>query len=102
MKTIFTVHGMSDVFMCKGYLGLHRTYGWYSKAKDAQKSVKENKGDLYECAYRYIIIEEVKEGVWAGAFKGREWWYEWNRKEKKYVPIEKPEELCNVTCFAMG
>jgi hypothetical protein len=94
-KTIFTVCGMENFKVNS----LHRTFGWYSKPSLALDAVKKNNCDLYECAYQYIVVEEVKEGVFGLAIK--EWWHKWDKKEKKFLPISKPKETNGIINWSM-
>jgi len=108
MTSIFTVHGMSSISFYDEKLDIRkrkkllkesyrRTFGWYSKLKDAKRTVKINRGDLYECSYKYIVIEEFPEGVWSCGKK--EWWYEWDGK--KFCSIKKPDFIMNTINWGM-
>ena len=99
-KTIFTVCAVSG--FDRNELGLKRTYGWYTKLKDAYKDVIANRGDLWESSYDYIVIEEVKEGVWGMAIK--EWWFKWNWQDSKkgFHPIRKPKETKGTINWSIG
>jgi hypothetical protein len=72
----------------------HRTWGWYSKLKDAQECVNLNSCDIYEGEYNYAVIEEISEGVLQGGEIPKEWWYKWEGdwETGKYKPCEKPKE----------
>ena len=109
-KTIFTVCGIEGFMPSRGNRTrkqysklppkLQRTFGWYSNLKDACKDVKNNMGELWEYAYDYIVIEEVKEGVWGMAIK--EWWFKWNRKKKAFFSIRKPKETISIVNWGIG
>jgi hypothetical protein len=78
-----------------------RTFGWFPDLKKAQKRVLEDDGnDIYEHWYTYAVIEEFPSGILA--LRKNEWWYKWNRKQKKYCPIKKPKVISNVWDWGMN
>jgi len=95
-KTIFCVCGMENF----RYPSKRRTYGWYSKFGKAIEAVQDNRGELWEYCYDYIVVEEVKEGVWGLAVK--EWWFKWNRRSKKYRSINKPNATKGTVNWSIG
>lgn len=97
-KLIYTVTGYEHVRLNASCP--HRCFGWKSTLQAAKKAVKENKCDLHECLYDYIVIEAMKEGIFPRC--EREWWYKWDRDCDKFLPIEKPESLKSIVNFAIG
>lgn len=95
-ETIFTICGIEKF----KHPSLKRIFGWHSKLSKAIGAVTENKSDLYECAYKYIVIEEVKEGVFGMACK--EWWFKWDYKKEKFLSIPKPKETNNIVNWGIG
>lgn len=95
-KTIFTVCGMEN-FKANS---LNATFGWYSKLSLALDAVKKNDCDFHEAVYQYIVVEEVKEGDFGMAIK--EWWFKWDKKEKKFLPISKPKETLGTINWGIG
>jgi hypothetical protein len=78
-----------------------RCVGYYPYLSDATQCILENWGDIYENGhYTHAVIEEVKPGIYA--FPRREWWYKWEKEERGYMPIDKPEGLKYSVCFGIG
>jgi hypothetical protein len=84
----------------------HRTrcWGWYPKKEDAFAAVKMNAGDMHECEYTHIVIEEVPAGVppYSEAIQ----WFRYI-KNKKYtsghwVKCKKPEWAGGVINYSLG
>ena len=73
---------------------------WFSKLKDAKLTIEINDLDLHECYYDYAVIEKVRE--YTLALVDKEWWYKWNNRKKKYMPIDKPKKLKYVCNFGIG
>ena len=61
---------------------------------------------MYECSYKYAVIEKTADGVHGGwGHRRKEYWYEWESDDNtygNYVPIEKPEELKHVIGWGIG
>jgi hypothetical protein len=86
-----------------------RCVGFLGSCHDAFQQVRNNAGDIYEDGhYRYVVIEEVKEGIYT--FPREEHWFEWikNRDDGDvfspgYIILDKkPNRFNNVVCFSMG
>lgn len=95
-KTIFLICGMENFKP----IGLKRTFGWFLKLQDAIDCVENNTGDLHECAYRYIVVEEVMEGVWGIGISER--WFKFDEKQHGFYQIPKPEETNNIINWSLG
>jgi len=78
------------------------TWGWFDKLEDAQESVRENWGDMYEGCYNYAVIEEVGKGILNHGMK--EWWYKWKGSWEQggYKKSKKPKQYSNVIGFWGG
>jgi hypothetical protein len=56
-----------------------RVWGWFPTLEEARKSVEMNSGDMHECSYNWVCIEEVHCGICAAAnFNSLIEWYEWS------------------------
>ena len=73
-----------------------RTYGWYSTLEKAVERTEKG-GDLHECLYMFLVIEEVPEGIYSLATVSA--WYTWDLVRNKWVQMENPpvwaENVCN-------
>lgn len=63
-----------------------RCVGYHTDLEKAIKVVKSNEGDMHECRYDHVVIEEMPEGVWRQATK--ELWFVW--KKNKWAECKKP------------
>ena len=75
-----------------------RTFGYFHTIDDAIKAVVENRGNMQECLYNYLVIEGIGEGIHRLA--EQEIWYEW--KDGKWTLCNKPEFLKSIINFALG
>jgi hypothetical protein len=81
-----------------------RTWGWFISFREAQKSVLENWGDIYENEYSTALIEEVPEGSVIN-LPTRTYWYQWEGTWEggEYVKVFEatavPEEYNNVVSY---
>lgn len=73
------------------------TFGHFCELKDAQEAVAENRCDLHECLYNYLVIEDVPYGIhaqvtgWDPDKPDHEWWYMYLGSTNRWVAIEKPD-----------
>jgi len=74
-----------------------RTFGYYSDAKVACAAVAENRCNMHECLYNYLVIENIGQGIHALA--DEEIWYRW---EDKWVQCPKPDALVGIVNWAIG
>ena len=79
--------------------GSCRCWRFFHLLKDAKMCVKENRGEMNECFYEYLIIEEINEKMYN---LNKEYWYRWQNKDRKWIEVEKPEIFKGVICFGMG
>ena len=78
-----------------------RCLGYFNDLSLAVRAVGTNALDMQENYYWYAVIEEVGDGLYF--FPRREWWFRWNRKENKYVAIDKkPGKFNRIVCFGIG
>jgi hypothetical protein len=78
-----------------------RCFGYFIKKEDAIKAVENNESDLHECLYDYIVIENLKEGLYCGMeFNPSEIWFQWNGTE--WLECIKPDFAKNIVNWAIG
>jgi hypothetical protein len=94
-KTIFTVTGIEGF----SKEDVHRSFGWYADKNDAIRDVLKNSCDIYEYSHTYALIEEIKEGIYG--FSIKEWWFKWDEKDERYVPIAKPKESVGIINWSL-
>ena len=77
-----------------------RTWGWFTKLKDAKRGIEKNFGDIFEGMYNMAVIEKVPEGMVVNV-PVREWWYVWSGSWENggYVPAVKPKQYQGVIKF---
>ena len=75
-----------------------RCFGFFSKLDDALQAVEENRCDMHECYYDYLVIEEFKSGIHPVGEEVQ--WFEWY--ENGWQSCYKPEEISNVFNYAIG
>jgi len=71
----------------------HRFHGWYPTFGKAEEAVNENRTDLHEYLYNYIVIQEIPWGV--GAVPEEKKWYEWSIDKDCWTPITRPKCFCH-------
>lgn len=88
----------------RGYLHTsgQRTFGYFTRLKDAINAMHTNYLDMWERCYDYGLIETMKEGVHSDCTKER--WFKYDQERNGFFEIDKPEAvrqscLCN---FAFG
>ena len=90
---------MASKGQSKGYG--ERTVGWFKSFEDADASVKVNCGDIHECDFDFVVIEEVGEGFYSGA-SAEKFWYMWVPELKQYKDIKEPPQWHNITAIGIG
>lgn len=96
-KSIYTITSIPH-HSVKG-ANLFRIVGFYFDIDKARDVVLNNYGSLDECAYyQYIVIEEIKEGLYHMVEK--EEWYSW--RKDKWVKTRKPRRFKQCVNFSMG
>lgn len=68
----------------------------------ARQIVEENEGDIWEYSYMLCVIEAVLPDVLYSAAGGPQYWYAWDLKQEKYLPIEIPEAYENTFGYGIG
>jgi hypothetical protein len=77
-----------------------RCFGYYNTALEATTAVIENRGDLHECLYDYVVVEKIGEGI--HAIPDTEFWFRWNEDMEAFNICEKPEWSNNIVNWAIG
>ena len=75
-----------------------RTFGYYRGFHRAYQAVKENRCNMHECLYNFLVMERIGEGVHALAEDQQ--WFEWSGKNWK--PCRKPTWARGLTNWALG
>lgn len=75
-----------------------RTFGYYHDYADALAAVRENRCNMHECLYQYLVMECIGEGV--HALREKEEWFKWSGK--KWKPCKKPEWAWGMVNWAVG
>lgn len=89
-------------------VGSTRTFGFYNTYNEAWEAVRENRGNMEECLYDYLVIEYIEPGIHPQVHK--EEWYEWdadmplpeNAGHGKWMPTMKPMEFEGIVNWALG
>ena len=77
-----------------------RTFGYYGDFAYARKAVEENRSNMHECLYNYLVIEKFNEGVHALAES--EDWYQWDETKNGWKSIPKPSFSEGLVNWAIG
>ena len=110
MKEIFVITAVQidQVPIKMPYIA--QTVGWFPDFEPAQRAVLLNNGDIHEGTNRFVVIEEIKLGVYQVP-PISEHWYEWLdykvnytgcRKYKRYDVCGKPRRLAHIVNFGIG
>jgi len=76
-----------------------RCFGYFSTEEKAITAVACNAGNMEECYYNFLVIEEISEGIHSIPIS--ETWYTWNT-DIGWVPSEKPEWSIGFTNWSLG
>lgn len=88
-----------------------RCFGWFDSFEKSEKAVLENRCDMHECFYNYIVIEKLYEGIHSLCHENDQVWYKWksgNQKDDefdesgKWERVEKPEQFKSMINFGIG
>lgn len=69
-------------------IGEARTVGYYDSKEEAISRVLENRCDLWETIYTYVVVERLSSGLYPFASKEDRWFFKWNNDTKQYEPTE--------------
>lgn len=77
-----------------------RTFGFKNSYADAYKAICANDGNMQECLYDYLVLEYIEEGIHPMVLSKK--WFKWDKDNNKWIEYIAPEELKNITNFALG
>ena len=77
-----------------------RCFGFYSSLSDAACAVETNRCDIFENYYKYVVIEEINEGIHPAVVS--EYWFEWDAVKQKYMGTYRPLCVGNYCNFSFG
>lgn len=101
-KSIFLIETYDKIEEEEKYpdFGASRAPGFYYTFEDAEETVINNYGDIYEFCYNYASIHEIKPGLYPH-YEMRKF-YKYNELTEKYEPIEEPTFLKHYGICAIG
>ena len=69
----------------------------------AKEIVETNEGDIWECSYMLVVIEEFDaNSLYGGLGTQVSYWYRWNIDAKSYEAIETPEVYEHIVGWGIG
>ena len=77
-----------------------RCVGYYYNMYQAQEAIRENRCNLYENCYNYVVLEAFSAGLYPHSMW--EIWYKWNAQDRKYEISVKPTFLEKSVNFGVG
>ena len=78
-----------------------RTFGFYDHYTEACKAIQENRGNMVECLYDYLVLEYIEQGIHPMVLK-EEWWL-WSEGCGRWLAMEqRPAEYAGTVNFALG
>lgn len=79
-----------------------RVFGFLTDLSEAIKAIETNRGDMHECFYQFLILENIRQGVHPESIS--EVWYEWYQfpNGSQWQRIEKPSVFDGVVNWALG
>ena len=77
---------------------LPRTFGFSKSFRKAKQWVNDNIGNMHECLYDYIVIENINPGIHSDT--KQEWWYEWHYC--RWIICQKPDWSVGRVNWALG
>ena len=80
-----------------------RTFGFFNEYNDAFVAIRDNRGNMQEFLYDYLVLEYIEPGVHPTVHATE--WYRWCETEKRWERIYNEnvlQEFQNDTNFALG
>lgn len=74
--------------------------GYFKSFSEAEDVVINNKTDLWETCFEYIVIEEIPEGLYQSPLLVS--WYKYNKELNKYERVNQPKFASHLSGFALG
>lgn len=79
----------------------NRCVGYFKTFEEAEHVVLDNVCDIWETCYNFVVIENIKEGLYQYDYDAK--WYEWNYDKKRYEKTDKiPGAYQDQIGFAIG
>ena len=76
----------------KPNFGAMRTFGYLESYEEAEKALNENWCDMYECLYRYSVIEKIEPGKVKDVVcdeKDRKW-FQYDGEKDGFFKLDEP------------
>lgn len=77
-----------------------RTFGFYKEYSDAIEAVFENRCNMCECLYDYLVMEKIGEGIHPEVVE--EIWFRFDDGLNGWMLCEKPEFSQGTINWALG
>jgi hypothetical protein len=77
-----------------------RTFGHYGTQIDAEIAIEENRCDMHECLYNFIVLEEIGYGI--HTFGDNQSWFRWSDRKRQWVGMKKPKWAKGTLNWAIG
>lgn len=78
-----------------------RTFGFANDFNEAFQYIQENRGNMEECLYDYLVVEYIEKGIHPMVHV--EQWFKWCTLTRKWTMlIDKPKEASGTTNWALG
>ena len=76
----------------------NRCFGYYDTEFKAKEAVHQNRGQMQECLYNFLVIERIGQGIHRMSEAIQ--WYEW--RDDKWTEISPPKFSVGVINYAIG
>lgn len=77
-----------------------RTFGHFSTQVEAELAVGENRCDMHEFLYNFIVVEELNYGI--HPMGDQQTWFAWTDREFQWQKIDKPAWAKGVLNWSVG
>jgi hypothetical protein len=64
-----------------------RCFGFFNNYNDAYDAIVNNKGDLHEALYEYLVVEYIEQGIHPEIIIEK--WWAWNMNMNEWIELEK-------------
>lgn len=95
---MFFITAMEELPILESNGGDMATFGYYKEFEEADQAVQENRLDMHEYLYKYIIVEQIDQGI--HPWVENKWWYKYNHETNEFDPIDNVDSV--FTNFALG
>src|SRR5271154_5716206 len=80
--------------------GGERTPAVCTTLQRAKQIIETNEGDIWEHSYMFALISEFTPDVLYD-YSGKQYWYEWDLTQKRYILTNCPEQYKDYTGFGI-